>query len=193
MEKGKVVIVHGSNSKDKENMIEYNLPPQNERDWIGWMKGELLKKGILCVAPLMPENWAPVYSKWKEEFEKIEIGEKDILIGWSSGGAFLTRWLGENNLYVKKLILVAPAIANDSLEEGVMRKFHEFEINSKIKERVGEIILIESDNDSEGILEASKEYITKLNLKPIILHAKGHFTGHVMGREFPELLEEVLK
>ena len=76
----KVVIVHGSNANDRENMIKYNLPPQNERDWIGWMKEELGKKGIECVAPLMPQNWAPVYEKWKEEFEKIKIGEEDIVI-----------------------------------------------------------------------------------------------------------------
>jgi predicted alpha/beta hydrolase family esterase len=189
----KVVIVHGSNLKDRENMIKYNLPPQNERDWIGWIKEELKKKEIECVAPLMPENWAPVYEKWKEEFEKIDIKENDILVGWSSGGAFLTRWLGETNIKIKKLILVAPAIALDNLEEGIMKKFHNFEINSKLEEMIDEIILIESDNDSEAILEAGKIYSKKLNIEPIVLHAKGHFTGHKMGREFPELLEEILK
>ncbi len=191
--KGKVIIIHGSNKHDRENIMKYNLLSQNERDWIGWIKEELKKRNIECICPLMPENWAPIYGKWKEEFEKISLEENDILIGWSSGGAFVVRWLGETKKKIKKLILVAPAIASEELEEGIMKDFHLFNINSKIKDNIKEIILIESDNDSEGILEAGKKYCKKLKISPIILHNKGHFTGHKMGREFPELLEEILK
>lgn len=189
----KVVIVHGSSPNDKENIIKYNLLPQNKRGWIGWIKEELEKKGVRCVAPLMPENWEPVYENWKEEFEKIDINEDDVLVGWSSGGAFLVRWLGENNIKAGKLILLAPAIAHGSLKSGIMRDFHEFEINKEIKKRLNNIILIESDNDTEGILKSCKIYSEEFSIKPIILKEKGHFTEHIMGREFPELLSEILK
>jgi hypothetical protein len=80
----KVIIVHGSNRRDREKLAEGYLP-QNKRGWFGWIKEELDKKDIECVTPLMPENWAPVYEKWKERFEKIEISEEDILIGTSAG------------------------------------------------------------------------------------------------------------
>ncbi|MEA3414110.1 MAG: hypothetical protein U9Q99_01110 [Nanoarchaeota archaeon] len=66
----KVIIVHGSNPNDRENIIKYNLPPQNKRDWIAWIKKKLEEKNIECINPLMPENWEPVYEKWKQEFEK---------------------------------------------------------------------------------------------------------------------------
>ncbi|MDA3837297.1 MAG: hypothetical protein PF542_06790 [Nanoarchaeota archaeon] len=132
----KIVIVHGSNVNDRENMIKYKLSPQNERDWIGWINEELKGRDIECVAPLMPENWAPVYEKWKIEFEKIEFCDDDILVGWSSGGAFLTRWLGENELKFKKLILVAPYIEGSKCEEGTSRNFHYFKIDEHVKERV---------------------------------------------------------
>jgi len=190
---GKVVVLHGSNEKDREHVKQYNLAPQNERGWIGWMKEELRRRNIDCVAPLMPTNWAPVYDDWKKEFGSISIKDDDTLIGWSSGGAFLVRWLGENDIKVKKLILVAPTIANKNLKEGVMKDFHSFEINSDIKNRIGEIILIESDNDSVGVSEACKQYSEKFYLSPRILHNKGHFTESKMGREFPELLDEIIR
>lgn len=58
-----VIIVHGSNQNDKENIIKYNLPPQNQRHWILWIKKELEKRKNKCETPLMPENWNPKYSK----------------------------------------------------------------------------------------------------------------------------------
>ena len=75
-----VIVVHGSNVNDKENIKKYNLPPQNERGWLGWIKEELEGKGIKCFNPLMTDNWAPKYSEWKEEFEKLEVNENTIEI-----------------------------------------------------------------------------------------------------------------
>ena len=71
--------------------------------------------------------------------------------------------------------------------------FHNFRINPEIKNLVSEIVLIESDNDSQELLSAGKIYSSELSIKPMVLHNKFHFTGHRMGREFPELLQEILK
>jgi predicted alpha/beta hydrolase family esterase len=106
----------------------------------------------------------------------------------------VTRWLGETGKKIKKLILVAPAIVNKRKEYWELEKFYDFKINFGIKERVEEIILIESDNDGEGILESGKIYSRELKVKPIILHKRGHFTERGMGtREFPELLEKIIE
>lgn len=189
-----VIIIHGSNAKDKENIKKYNLPPQNKRDWISWIRSELEKKNIKISTPLMPENWSPDYEKWKKEFEKLYVDENTILIGHSSGGAFLARWLGETNTKVKKLILVAPAITNKRKEAWELDEFHIFKINKNIKNNVTKIIILYSDNDHKSILESCKIYSKELNVKPIILKNKGHFTEKSMGtNKFPELLEKILE
>ncbi|MCK5624479.1 alpha/beta hydrolase [Candidatus Pacearchaeota archaeon] len=186
----KVVIIHGS-PKSEEMAKE---SPQNKAHWIYWIKNKLENQGIKTYTPLMPICWKPTYQEWKEEFEKIPIDEETILIGHSAGGAFLTKWLGETNEKIKKLILVAPAIINLKKEVWELDKFYDFEINKNLQNNVKEIILIESDNDSESILESCKIYSEMLNIKPIVLKNKGHFTERGMGtKEFPELLEEVLK
>ena len=72
--------------------------------------------------------------------------------------------------------------------------FYNFKIDNEIKKNVGEIILFESTNDSEGILEAGKIYSKSLDVKPIVLENRGHFTERGMGtKEFPELLEKILE
>jgi len=189
----KVIIVHGTNEKDRENMIKYNLPPQNEREWIGWIKSKLDEKEIICIASLMPENWDPKYKDWKNEIEKIKISKDDILVGWSSGGGFLVRWLGETKKKIKKLILVAPAIIHSG-EWKSLNDLLKFEIDKSVKDNVDEIIIFVSNDESKGIKESVKIFYNTLGGKIIELEGKGHFTGHSMGtNEFPELLEEVLK
>jgi len=128
----KVIIVHGSNKNDKENIKKYNLSQQNERDWIGWLKEELQKIKINCFNPLMPKNWAPDYNEWKEEFEKIEVDGESILVGHSLGGTFLVRWLGETKQKIKKLILVAPAKVFHKNGD-LLANFYNFEIDETIK------------------------------------------------------------
>jgi predicted alpha/beta hydrolase family esterase len=187
-----VIIVHGCNEKDKENIIKYNLPSQNLRHWIPWLKRELEKRGFEVFNPLMPKNWEPSYEEWKKEFERISLNEETIFVGHSSGGGFLVRWLGETKRKVKKLILVAPAIVHDRWIHP--EKLLKFDINKNIKDNVGDIVIFVSEDDSRGIREAVNIFSNKLNVKPIWLKNKGHFIFTEMGtEEFPELLEEVLK
>lgn len=68
-------------------------------------------------ADLYPQDWRPHYDDWKKVFEKNEINSDTILIGHSSGGGFLVRWLGEAKIKIKKLILVALAIMNEESGE----------------------------------------------------------------------------
>ncbi|MCK4552831.1 alpha/beta hydrolase [Candidatus Pacearchaeota archaeon] len=188
-----VVIIHGSSSKDRENIKKYGLPPQNERHWLPWIKYELEKKNIQTFTPLMPKNWKEEYEDWKREFEKNEINKDSILVGHSSGADFLVRWLGETGRNVKKLILVAPGklYTNYSVS---FTKFCDFKIDSKIKNNIGEIIIFISNNDLEVIFKSAKLYEKKLNAKLIELKGRGHFTEKGMGtKEFPELLEKILE
>jgi tRNA A37 threonylcarbamoyltransferase TsaD/predicted alpha/beta hydrolase family esterase len=189
-----VVIIHGSNAKDRENMKRYNLPPQNERNWIPWIKSQLDEKGVSVFAPLMPENWKPSYKKWKKEFEKIDVNKDSVLVGHSAGGGFLVRWLGETGKKIKKLILVAPAIAHSLGEGWEVEEFYKFSINKNIKKNVGEVVLLESSNDSDGLRRSGEIFSKELRVKQIILDNRGHFTNRGNGEnmKFPELINEIV-
>jgi len=188
-----VVIVHGSNKNDRENIKKYGLASQNERHWFLWLKNELEKRGIECINPLMPENWNPKYPDWKEEFEKIKIDEDSILVGYSLGATFLVKWLGNTKKEIKKLILVAPAKVSHEGSDYI-KEFYDFEINENIKNNIREITIIQSNDDHDYILKSSRIYKKALGGKIIELPGRGHFTETSMGtKEFPELMDEILK
>ena len=124
-------------------------------------------------------------------FEKNKIDENSVLIGHSSGGGFLVRWLGETKKKIKKLILVAPAIIHSGTYEPLMDLL-DFRINKDIKDNVEEIIIFASKDDMKGILEFVKIYSEALDVKPKWFEDKGHFTlGDMKTKEFPELLNEI--
>ncbi|MCK4650281.1 class I tRNA ligase family protein, partial [Candidatus Pacearchaeota archaeon] len=191
--KGNVVLIHGSNEKDREK-IARGFPEQNERNWIPWTKKKLEEKGFVVKNPLMPKSWAPNYEDWKKELEKIDINEDSILVGTSAGGTFLTRWLGETDIKIKKLILVAPACRNKKKEKWESEEFYNFDINKNILDKASEIVLIESSNDAESIKESCKIYSEKLDLESIVLENGGHFIQKSVDEvlEFPELVEEII-
>ncbi len=190
---GNVVLVHGSNEKDREK-LEKGFPEQNKRNWIPWVKKELEKKGVVVNNPLMPENWNPDYKKWKMEIEKINIDENSVLVGTSAGGAFLVHWLQGSKVKIKKLILLAPAYRNKLNEKWQENNLYDFEVSEKLKDKASEIILIEYSNDSDSIKESCKIYSKILGLKPLVLKNRGHFCQKSVDEimKLPELVDEIL-
>ena len=62
-----------------------------------------------------------------------------------------------------------------------------------MKSIVKKIIIFVSSDDDKGILRSVEIFSKKLNVKPIIMTNKGHFTLGEMGtEEFPELLSKIL-
>ena len=188
-----VIIIHGSNFKDNEKMKDKDFVPQNKRHWIPWIKKELEKREIKTFTPLMPRNWDPKYEDWKNELEKTEIDEDSILVGTSAGAAFSVRWLAGTKKKIKKLILVAPVTGKEKCNEW-LKNLGNFEINPKIRDLVNETVIFVSDNDKDERLKSAEDYRNKLGARLIELEGRGHFIeNHMGGKEFPELLEEILK
>ena len=102
------------------------------------------------------------------------------------------RWLSENDIKIKKLVLVAPWL--DPNKEKTV-SFFSFKIDNTIKDRINEIHLLVSKDDDEDILESVK--IIKEQISEIFYHEfldLGHFTyGDMKTDKFPELLEYILK
>lgn len=185
-----VVIVHGSNSTEKDAKSK-KWGPENLRHWKPWLKKELEEKGIKVSNELYPKDWLPDYGEWKRVFEKNRIDEHSILIGHSAGTAFLLRWLSESKKKVSKLILVAPSVIKDGKYLG-LSKLKDFEFDSSLKNHFDNLIVFYSEDDDEDIIHSAKGVNKKLGGKLINLSNRGHFTLDDMKTEkFPELLEEI--
>ena len=185
-----VVIVHGKPSREK--YYSPNYPSSSNFAWIPWLQKNLIINDIKADTPEMPHAYEPDYQVWKKEFERFDITKETALVGHSAGGAFILRWLSENkNNEVDKVILIAPSVhtVND-----VFVDFLNYEIDFNLAQRVKELIVFTSDNDSEN----SKRNIETLKkIKDIEIEAfegYGHFIPEHMGKnEFPELLARILE
>ena len=184
------IILHGMPSKEEY----YNSSGLNQSDshWISWLQRQLMLNDIYAATPEMPLSFKPDYKIWKREFERYDITPESTLVGHSCGGGFLIRWLSENkDVKVNKVILVAPWI-NTSHEVDI--DFFDFVIDPKIIDRAGSIIIFNSSNDDEVILDSVK---TITNQVPGIGYKEfkgyGHFCYRDMRtQEFPELLDEII-
>lgn len=184
------IIIHGTCSKEEYFSDKY--PSLSNSHWLPWLQKQLLINNIFTQTPEMPDAYTPDYEKWNREFEKFDINEETILIGHSYGAGFLLRWLSENKVKIKKLILVAPWLDPNRKNT---KSFFDFEINKGIEDKAKEIHLLVSKDDDNDILESVS--IIKNNISALRVHEfsnLGHFTYKRMKTDkFPNLLEYILE
>ncbi len=207
--KSNVIILHGWTNGDISNIPMFL--PDNEQNWMGWTKNELEQRGYDVTNPFIRYGYKSDYADWKKEIDKLHINENAILVGWSSGGAFWVRWLGETKQNVRKLVLVAPSMVvgnSDKVlaplwklhEKGEGPKFkkewdsfHNFSTDPTIKDRVDSVSVLVS-NDAPWIVESAHRYAEILGASLIEIEGQGHFTKDERpSPEFPELLEAILE
>lgn len=185
------LLIHGS--CDRKEYFDDKFPSLSNNHWLPWLQKQLLIKDIFTQTPEMPEAYKPDYEKWRREFERFDINAETVLVGHSCGGGFLVRWLSENKVKVKKLMLVAPWLDPSRKRT---TDFFDFSIDPGIRERIREIHILTSDNeDTEGV-KRSVERI-RAALPGAEFHQipnMGHFTYDEMKTDkFPQLLELILK
>jgi len=183
------IIIHGACDEDEYFSDKY--PSLSNSHWLPWLQKQLLMKNILTQTPEMPEAYKPEYDKWAREFERYGVNKDTILIGYSCGAGFLLRWLSENKIKIKKLVLVAPWL---DPEREKTTSFFDFEIDKGIKERAAEMHLLVSKDDEENILKSVE--IIENSLPGILCHEflnSGHFCFSDMKTDkFPELLNLII-
>ncbi|MEK6947762.1 MAG: alpha/beta hydrolase [Nanoarchaeota archaeon] len=180
------IIIHGC--AEEKNDKTYS------KQWIQWTKKQLMLNEIKTETPLMPKPWKPVYENYKKEFEKYEVNENTTLIGHSCGCAFLVRWLGDNKIRIKKLILVAPWKIASEENDYIRKEFYEYKIDNTINSRVKDIVMFTADDEEEDGKKSLIMFHKILGGKIIELKNRGHYTlGDMKTEEFPELIKEVLK
>lgn len=180
------IILHGT--CDKEEYYDDKYPSLSNSHWFPWLQKQLLIRNIFTQTPEVPEAFNPQYVLWKKEFEKYTIDKDSVLVGHSCGGGFLIRWLSENKIEIKKLILVAPWL---DPERSKTIDFFDFKIDSDIANRVPEVHLLVSDDDDSDIHQSVSTIATSLpSVKVHKFTGMGHFTyGQMKTEKFPELLQ----
>lgn len=189
------IIVHGM--PDKDHYYKALEESTTSRDWIPWLRDQLLANEILAQAPEMPHPYLPKYDIWKEVFEYFPIKNDTVLVGHSCGGGFLVRYLSENKINAGNVILVAPWLNTEHYLENLDpgNTFFDFDIDPTLTDRVKLTVMYSTDDD-DSILDTIKLLQEKLpNANYIQFTDRGHFTTEpgFDNDTFPELLAECLK
>jgi uncharacterized protein len=157
-------------------------------NWYLWLKTELEKKGYQVTVPELPtmKTNLPDMELQLKTVEEL-IDENTIIIGHSLGAVLALR-LGEMKKF-KKMILVSGWDFDDLTAEH--QKFWKNKIDhQKIKENVGNIVVVTSDNDLYISHFQVEEMSKRLGGKLVDVKGAGHFTKETFGIDkLPEILE----
>ena len=190
-EKTQFLIIHGIHGSSQEN-------------WFPWFKQELESKGHEVLIPDFPDSSSTNIDEWLGVLGGIKnkLKENLVIIAHSMGGPVACKFIEQENLKVKKLILVAPTGKNQKRE--LLKKiplkdddidcifrFNDTRIDlSKVKELVDKKVLYFSDDDPYIPLDVQKNY-KELGGKVKIFKNMGHFNENITGMtEFPDILTE---
>ena len=176
----KVIIFYGTDCDDKTA-------------WIPWLKEQLTNQGFECIIPNLPTPENQTYASWAKITKNIDINNDDIIVAWSTGAIFSVRYLYENNIKVKKLILISGFnnyIGNVPFVDNINKDF--FMKDVKVGKNVADkIICIKSDNDPFISQQALNDFANELNAKTINILGGGHFNSNAGYDKFPELLSQI--
>jgi uncharacterized protein len=181
----KVVLIHGKNADPLA------------KKWYVWIADQVRNKGLEFVAPNLPNSNDPEINAWIKEVGKTDPDEQTIMIGHSRGGVAILRWMEKlpAEKKIRKVILVAANSGNSEkrnktennkgffTEEG-----YDFE---KIKTHCEKFVVFHSKDDRWVSFDNGEENAKGLGAKFHVFKDRKHF-GKDM-KEFPELLEEVLR
>lgn len=178
----KVIVFYGTECDDKTA-------------WLPWLKEQLTKHGeVECIIPDLPTPENQTYKSWTEITKSIDINKDDIIVGWSTGAIFSVRYLYENKIKVKKLILISGFnnyIGNVPFVDNINKNFFMKDVKVA-KDIAGKIICIKSDNDPFISQQALNDFANELNAKTINVLGGGHFNADSgYGEKFEELLKEI--
>ena len=199
--KQQVFYIHGGNAYSKyENFLD-DLRTKPVRDlptaepmkiWSSSLQ-EDLGENFEVYMPSMPNKQNAKYEEWKIWFERyFEYLHDDlILLGWSQGGYFLTKYLIENDspFTVKALFLVAAPFAPDNFggEDGGDFAFNTEKVGELAK-KAEKIFILHSKDDFVVSYEHALKYKAALPEATLLtFEDKNHF----LVEELPELLEKI--
>ena len=173
-------IIHGS----------YGNPYKN---WIPWLKRELSKRKINCIVPNFPSPYKQDYESWNKILKAyLEIGyitENTTFITHSLGGIFIAKFLIQNKVKIKKLIIVSGF--NQIRFEEDNSLYDSFYIDNKelktLEEYCYERVCIYSDNDPYVPINEAENFANMISAKKVLIEQAGHFNEKSGYKELKEL------
>ena len=174
--KSRFVFVHGNQT------THWSLA------WGQWLKAELDKAGCATFFETMPDSIIARAEYWLPFLkEHVKVGEKDVIIGWSSGAVAAMRYADENKILGSVLVSPCYTTLGDALEKqsGYYDKPWQWE---KIKAHQDRIALIWGDDDP--YIPQSEFEVIADHLQPTQIKIPGgkHF---IEQQDFPELLQYI--
>ncbi len=179
-------ILHGC--CDRAEFEDRSIPSGSNFHWIPWLQKMLLVDGYNVQTPEMPTPHKPSYQTWKSIFSTFPIDGQTQLVGHSCGGGFLLKYLGEHQIKLDKLVLVAPW-----LDPGKqLGDFLKCDLKEDLSKRINEIHIMYSEDEPVDSVKETVDIImdTYPSAKLHRFNTHGHFCLANMGtQEFPELYE----
>ncbi len=162
--------------------------------WFPSIKGFLEKKGFAVFSPSLPYPESPELSTQLQYIlNNFGFNEKSIVIGHSSGAAFILGILQNIDVRIHKAILVVGfGRAVNANVKNILPKKIEWK---KIRDNAKDITLINSDNDPWGCDDKEGIYLYHHLGGRLIIHSEGHMGSDKFNqpyRQFP-LLEKIIE
>lgn len=163
-------------------------------NWFAWLQGVLDSDGKTAYVPQFPtgvglqnyENWSKLL---KYYFNVGLITKNTTIIGHSIAPVFICKFLIENKIKVKKLILVCGF--NNYLgineEYDTVNKTMYLDNLTEVKYYANEIICFYSDNDPYVRMEAEKAFADSIATKQILIKGAGHINSESGYTTFKEI------
>lgn len=175
-------IIHGS----------FGSPHSN---WFGWLADIIRGDGHEVYVPDLPKGVGlQTYENWSNLFKfYCELGlvnENTIIIAHSIAPVFISQFLVENKIIVKKLIFVCGF--NNYF--GITKEYDEvnktmfFKDLHQVKNYTKEIICFYSDNDPYVDFDAEKKFAEEISNEQIVLKNAGHINAESGYDTFAEIL-----
>lgn len=166
-----------------------------ESFWYPYVRENLQSKGYEVWIPDLPEKNTPTLSiQLPFVLQNGLFTEKTVLIGHSAGAPLVLSVLENLKVRIKQAVLVAGFVTQLKGGKGGPNLILQPEyLWEKIKENVGDIIFINSDNDPWGCDEKQgKIMLENIGGTLIVPHGEGHMGSHSFNqpyREFPLLIK----
>lgn len=166
--------------------FEVDLNRIKNGSWKDNLQKDLGKK-YEVIYPQMPNKFNAKYNEWKIIFDKILplLRNNLVIIGHSLGGIFLTKYLSENDLYLKIKTIILISVPFDDIGDFKLSKNLISNLNNYER-----IFLIHSKDDvmvNYDEVEKYKKILPKAKI--ITFEERGHFNQD----SFPELVDLIKK
>lgn len=175
-------IIHGSFSSPYSN-------------WLGWLHDFIEAEGKQVYVPDFPigvgyqnyENWSELL---KYYLDLGLLNEKTTIIGHSIAPIFISKFLTENKIKVKKLIFVCGFnnyLGIDEQYDNVNKSMY-FDNLEDVKQYADEIICFYSDNDPYVRYEVEKKFADTIATEHVFLPNSGHINSESGYDTFEEII-----